>query len=392
VPKTRSTQFRGRTSLRAQIFWACCGILLLLAAVFVAVVTCFLAGVDAAETPERLRLLWQAALACWVVALIPIWLIARLESRWVVRRVQEPIAALVRQCEAIREGRAAPRLSYDGSDVELDSLAAAVNDLLKHLNGFVVCQHRFAVDAAHELRTPLTAQIVVGEHALARRCSSAELREVVGSMLEESKHMRRLIENLLELARASAVASVVDDKPARGQMEVELGKLAQGCVESLQVLAEEKRQRLELSATVVWANADLTLVRQALLNVIHNAIEHCPEGTRINVITGHLSCDQAMIRVRDNGPGISLEHQAHVFKRFYRGSGSGARRGLGLGLSIAEALLRSQRGHIHLASEPGAGCCFTLTLPRIPEPALEPASACRTDAEGGDLSYLPNAV
>jgi len=364
----------------------------LLAAAYSVLVSGFPAQVDAAATPERLSPLWQAALVCWFVALPAIWLIARLESRWVVRRVREPIATLVHQCQEIRAGRAAPRLSYEGNDVELGSLALAVNDLLKYFNGFVACQRRFAADAAHELRTPLTAQMVVGENALARRCSSGELREAIGSMLEESKHMRLLIDNLLELARASAVAGAPAGRPPREPMPVELGRLARGCVESLQVLAEEKHQHLEVSTFRVWADADVTLIRQALLNVIHNAIEHCPEGTRILVLTERFSVNQAMIRVMDDGPGIPLEHQPHVFRRFYRSRSSGARRGLGLGLSIADALLRSQRGEIHLTSEPGNGCCFTLTLPLIGEPGVDAVSACGGDSAGAELTVVPDAV
>jgi len=375
------------TSLRTRELWARGAILVLLAGAHSVVMIGFMAQIDAADKAGRIRLMWQGALTCWLVALPAVWLMARLQSRWAVRGVGERIATLVHQCQEIGAGRAVPRLSYEGNDAELRNLALAVNDLLKYFNGFVACQRRFAADAAHELRTPLTAQIVVGENALARRCSSGELREVIGSMLEESKHMRLLIDNLLELARASAVAGVADDSPPRGPMPVELGKLARGCVDTLQVLAEEKHQHLELSISRVWADAAVTLIRQALLNVIHNAIEHCPEGTRIIVLSDRFSVNQAMIQVIDNGPGIPLERQPHVFRRFYRGCSSGARRGLGLGLSIADALLRSQRGQIHLASEPGNGCCFTLTLPLLAEPEAD--VVCNCDSEGHDMTVVP---
>ena len=101
--------------------------------------------------------------------------------------------------------------------------------------------------------------------------------------------------------------------------------LARDCVESLRVLAEEKRQSIEVRATeAVLAHADLTMVRQALLNVIHNAIEHCPEGTDIQVGTAR-SPNEALIWVQDNGPGIALEEQCYVFERFYRGAGASRR-------------------------------------------------------------------
>lgn len=346
-------------SLRERAFWACFSILVSLSALY---------GVGFAtwliwdEMPGHVSLAWRIAGACWVIALPPIWIIARWESRWVVRRVQEPILSLIRQCEQIRDGGLPARLRSPGRDEELGALAAALNGLLEHFNRIVIRQHQFAADAAHELRTPLTAQSVVGENALARRSSAAELREAVGSMLEESKHMQRLIESLLDLTRAS-VTSVADQEPAGQPVPLNLGELARGCVETLQVLAEEKHQRIELLARPVYAEADPTIVRQALLNVIHNAIEHCPPGTRIQVESARFGRNQAMLRVSDNGPGIPAEQQARLFDRFYRGPSAAGRRGLGLGLSIARALLKSQRGNIHLRSDPGAGCRLTLTLP-----------------------------
>jgi len=379
----RGMQVVGHASLRTHAFWTCFGILVLLATAYGTVLAVFLGQGDALDLSERQALAWRIGLACWLFGLPLIWLMARIESRWILRRVQQPIAALVNQCEEIRAGRAAPRLKLAQGDAELVDLTHAINEILAHFNRIVLCQHQFAADAAHELRTPLTALSVVGENALGRRCTGAEMREAVGSMLEESKHMKRLIENLLELSRASAVGATERDT-ARDREPLELGRLAQGCVESLQILAEEKHQRIELTAAPVWTDADATLVRQALLNVIHNAIEHCPDGALIHVVTGRFARDRAMIRVIDDGPGIALEQQAHVFKRCYRAANTTRRRSLGLGLSIAKAVLKSQRGDIHLRSEPGAGCCFTLTLPRLSDRVAVEAARIAV-AEPGDV-------
>jgi signal transduction histidine kinase len=354
----------GRTNPRTHAFWTCFGILCSFASAYGVVLAVILGKGDLLDLAERPALAWRVALGCWLFGLPLMWLVAHLESRWILRRVREPIARLMRQCEDIRAGRVAARVTYATGDSELAGLTCAINELLAHFNRIVLCQHQFAADAAHELRTPLTALAVVGENALASRCAGAELREAVGSMLEESKHMQRLIENLLELSRASAVGAAERD-PSRECQPLELGRLARSCVEALQILAEEKQQRIELASVPVWSDADATLVRQALLNVIHNAIEHCPEGARIQVVTGRFARDCAMIRVIDDGPGIPIEQQAYVFKRFFRAGGTTRRRSLGLGLSIARAVLKSQRGDIYLRSEAGAGCCFTLILPRL---------------------------
>jgi signal transduction histidine kinase len=301
--------------------------LVLAAAAYGAGLAIFLPHGTLQDTPVRATLAWEVTVAFWLLGLPPIWLIARFEARCMARRMQA------------------------------------------HFSQTIVRQHRFVTDAAHELRTPLTAQAVIGESALTRKATRAELREAVGSMLEESKHMRRLIDSLLELTRVSA-EGVVEKMPRRKARPLDLGRLSHKCVESLQILAEEKQQTLRLvGACDVWVDADVTIVRQAVLNVIHNAIEHCPQGACIQVETLVLSPTQGAIRVTDDGPGIALEEQSRVFERFYRGPASARRRGggLGLGLAIARAVMQSQRGDIRLVSRPGAGCCFTLTLPMLPE-------------------------
>jgi signal transduction histidine kinase len=313
-------------------FRTCFGVLVSVSAVYGVVFALFVSHDGALNLPVRGATAWSIAAACWVSALYPIWLIARLESGWIRRRV------------------------------------AAVDEVLDRFHRVIVSQHQFTADIAHELRTPLTAQSLVGENALARRCTSAELREVVGSMLEESKHMQRLIDSLLDLTRVAATTEAGPESAAqRPRTPLDLGELARNCVESLQVLAEEKGQRIELTARPVWADADPTMVRQAILNVIHNAIEHCQAGARIHVETARFARNHAMLRVTDDGPGIALDEQEHVFERFYRRATAGRHRGLGLGLSIAKAVLKSQRGSIHLRSEPGAGARFTLVLPLLTE-------------------------
>jgi signal transduction histidine kinase len=296
---------------------------------------------------------WQAAALGWVLAVLVIGLIAR-------------IASMIERCEREANQSGIP-VSLPNSKRRRDVPWRApprTEERLAHLEQVFVRQHRFVSDAAHELRTPLTAQCVVGESVLAKQAvTSAELRDVIVSMLEESKHMKRLIEGLLDLTRAS-LTNTAEQGVSRQPVALDLGELTRDCVESLQVLAEEKRQSIQVSAAPgVWADVDLTMVRQALLNVIHNSIEHCPEGTHIHVDTVRCSASEALIRVQDNGPGIPLQEQRYVFERLYRGAGASRQRSLGLGLSIAKAVLCSQGGGIELRSTPGEGCCFLLTLP-----------------------------
>jgi signal transduction histidine kinase len=296
---------------------------------------------------------WRTATLCWALALVVLGLIAAI--RWMVERCER---------EASQNGGLPTLTPAQQSTVVPARTVTGAQKRVVHLEQVIVRQHRFVSDVAHELRTPLTAQCVVGESLLAKQgVTSAELRDGIASILEESKHMKRLIEGLLDLTRA-ALTNAAEHEVSRQPVALDLGVLAHDCVESLRVLAEEKQQRIEVStAAEVFADVDLTIVRQALLNVIHNSIEHCPEGTHIHVETKRCSHKEALIRVQDNGPGIPVQEQRYVFERFYRGAGTSRRRSLGLGLSIAKAILATQGGGIELESTPGAGCCFLLTLP-----------------------------
>lgn len=305
---------------------------------------------------------WSNALALLGVLLALslaclLWLTRRQRLR---RDIDESIVSLIAQCQAIQQGRALRRLVLTRSQAELGPLITALNELLSHLDRIITRQHRFVADAAHELLTPLAAQTVVGQNALARRLTIKQSSEAIGSMLEEADHMERLIDGLLALTRASLPQA--EDEQAHRE-PVDLGQLAGSCVQSLHVLAEEKQQTVSIQLRgPLWSQVDVTMVRQALLNVIHNAIEHCPEGSEIRIETRRDQHD-ALIVVSDNGPGIAPADQPQVFERFYRGSGSSRRRGLGLGLAIARALLLSQGGRIDLHSIGAGGCRFDLALP-----------------------------
>jgi signal transduction histidine kinase len=329
-----------RTRSRARVFQLCFAIPAALIAVYATVLS------------DQIHA-WQTATICWVLTLVVMGLIAR-------------IASIIERCEreASQNGGAAVLPPAEQPRAALLRAAVGTQERQAHLEQVIVRQHRFVSDAAHELRTPLTAQCVVGQSVLAKQgATGEELRDAIVSMLEESKHMKRLIEGLLDLTRAS-LANTGGQGVSRQPVALDLSVLSRDCVESLRVLAEEKQQSIEVNATPgVLADADLTMVRQALLNVIHNSIEHCPEGTHIQVDTVRCSPSEALIRVQDNGPGIPVEAQRHVFERFYRGAGASRQRSLGLGLSIAKAVLCSQGGGIDLKSTPGEGCCFLLTLP-----------------------------
>lgn len=372
-----SQQRSRRATLETRVFWLCFAVMAGLTAIYGTALLVFL-------LLSSHVVAWHV-LGCVLLALVPVWLTARFASAWIANHIEAPMRSIVEQCQEIEAGQGPRRLAYSDRCGELGSVATAINSMLSHLDEIIVRQHRCFADAAHELRTPLTAQAVVGENVLAKRPSSSDLREAVGSMLEEAKHMKRLIESLLSLSRASLTRSRGFDTPRKKQ-PLDLSDLARSCTHSLQILAEEKQQSIEMKlGGPLWVAADLTLLRQALLNVIHNSIEHCPEGVHIDIETVACAKGDGVIRVRDDGPGIPLDEQPRVFERFYRGTQTSRRRGLGLGLAIARAVLEAQGGRLLLSSVYGAGCCFTLMLPLTRPPTRLSQDVVGDDGSGVEL-------
>ena len=234
------------------------------------------------------------------------------------------------------------------------------NDTLDRLENAFEQMRRFTADASHELRTPLTAIRSVGEVSLQRDASREEYRETIGSMLEEANRLTRLVENLLTISRADTGQYHLERCP------VPVFDLTCESAALLDVLVDEKSQHLHLegdhSATVV---GDRIVLRQAIVNVLHNAIKFSPCHGEISVSTIQ-SGSEVRIRVADSGPGIMPEDISKIFRRFYRVDKSRSEDGggVGLGLSIAKWAVEAHGGRITIESHAGEGCTFQIDIPR----------------------------
>src|SRR5262249_23697756 len=161
---------------------------------------------------------------------------------------------------------------------ELGQMAAVFNETLARLERSFDQLRRFTADASHELRTPLTAMKTVGEVGLRDRRGGGDYREVIGSMLEEVDRLSHLVDGLLTLSRADAGTMPLE------QVAEDLGNIAREVAGQLGVLAEEKRQRLVVeSREPAVARVDRVLFRQALMNLVDNAIRYSPDGGQVRI-------------------------------------------------------------------------------------------------------------
>ncbi len=274
-------------------------------------------------------------------------------KRWLL-----PLESMTQEANRITAADLSRRLPVANPHDELGQLAKVFNVTLDRLQESFETLDRFVADASHELRTPLTTLRSVGEVGLRRGRTEDEYREIIGSMLEEAQRLQLLIQRLLELAGAEGGAQAVQ----RSRLNV--GDFVATCANELGILAEYKRQRVLVETQEVTADTDPVLLRQALQNLLDNAIKYSPDAATIRVEV-RATERTVEIRVADEGPGIGEESRARLMQRFYRpdrgrGRSSG---GFGLGLSITKAYMRVLGGS--LEHEPGAaqGSTFRLTLP-----------------------------
>ena len=218
---------------------------------------------------------------------------------------------------------------------------------------------RFTADASHELRTPLSVIRGIGEVGLRETRTPAEYKEAIGSMLEEVDRLTSLVDALLRLSHADAGTVVLSTE------RFDLGQLARDVAASLGVLADERSQRFALDlAAGVSVSADRLVLREAVTNIIDNAIKHSPRGSSIQVDV-RTDGSHALLTVTDEGHGVPVEYRDRVFDRFFRIDEGRSRDhgGTGLGLAIAKWAVEANGGRLSVNAGPRGGSAFQIALP-----------------------------
>ncbi len=297
-------------------------------------------------------------LSVGAVALLAV-LLAALVSYFSVKAALEPLTRVTAVADQITHADDLSRRIPvpQGAGDEVWTLVQAFNATLSRLEALFQAQRRFIADVGHELRTPLT--VIKGNAQWMRRIGKLDW-EALDSIEEEADRLSRLVDDLLLLERAEA-----GKLPLRREM-VDLGAIAADVLREMQVVAREKI-RLQADIQPVMVCGDPDRLKQVLLNLVGNAIKYTPQGGVVRLMVGQKG-SYAVATVQDTGPGIPPEDLPHIFERFYRADKARSRgKGFGLGLSIAYWIVKHHDGRIEVASRPGEGTTFTVTLPIMPE-------------------------
>jgi two-component system heavy metal sensor histidine kinase CusS len=235
------------------------------------------------------------------------------------------------------------------------------NQMLDNLEASFARLSRFSADIAHELRTPLSNLTGSLEVCLTRPRDESEYRVAIASALEDSQRLTGLIENLLFLAR------VENPSHALRHERCEAGDICAWVVVQYEAQSRPKglRLRIEGAATLY---ADTLLLRQAVGNVLANAVRHAPPGSEILLAISGSPASGVEITVSDQGAGIAPEHLPRLFDRFYQtdpARGHKAAQGSGLGLSIVRSIMELHGGRAEIESAPRHGTRVTLHFPAM---------------------------
>lgn len=312
---------------------------------------------DIVEPLETLRF------ALWLMAPLAIGL-GTIGGYWLAGRALAPVAEITNLAIEIEADRLGRRIPDPGARDEIGRLVDTLNQMIARLEASFDGMRRFTADASHELRGPLATMRSALDVALSRPRTAEEYVSVLRSVGDDVDRLRAIVDGLLVLARADAGRLPLENGPVR------LDVVAAEVVESFRPSAEARGVSLRTHADApVRTDGDERWLRQLVVNLVDNAVKFsagCPraESPSVVVAVGE-DRDAALLTVTDDGPGLPPGTEERIFERFYRGEEASSMlrtTGFGLGLAIAEWIVRAHGGRIEAGNRPGGGSVFTVRL------------------------------
>jgi heavy metal sensor kinase len=310
---------------------------------------------DFKEVQETLTELVAGLLTAGSIAL----LLAVLAGMFLARRITRPLAAIAKTAESIQLSDLTREVPRTGTGDEIDRLAEVLNQAFHRLREAFERQTRFTADASHELRNPVAVIKSHAEIALSKPREPEAYREALQEIQSASDRLRGLLEGLLFLARA-------DNRQLQAAFEAtDLAELAREGVESFEAKARERSVSLAVEApSPLSLSGDRVLLSMLMRNLLSNAVRHCREGGKVTVGVNREG-EKAVLKVEDEGEGISAEVLPKIFERFFRVDEARTREagGTGLGLAIVKTVAQVHGGEVSATSTPGEGTTVRVHFP-----------------------------
>ncbi len=309
------------------------------------------------KRPEKRGELLEGFEAIFAGVMIPVVLVG-LAGGWILAsRALRPIRELIRTVRRIDSGNMDARVPLVQTNDELEELVRLFNAMLGRIESLISGMREALDNLGHDLRTPLTRLNGTIETALRSESGAETLREALMDSAEEAGRIATTLETLMDISEAE-----------KGIMNLKLEKtdvvpVIRQVLDLYEYVAEDKGVTVAATLpTVLVATVDSSRIRQAVANLVDNAVKFTLCGGRVDLKAAEHP-GEIMILVRDNGVGIPESDLPKIFDRLFRGEKSRSHRGLGLGLSMVQAVVSAHHGRVEVESMPGKGATFTVFLP-----------------------------
>jgi signal transduction histidine kinase len=275
------------------------------------------------------------------------------------RRALVGVETVTRTARRISEGSLEKRVPVKKRADEIDQLALTFNQMLDRIEILVTGIKEMSDNIAHDLKSPITRIRGIAEVSLTAGSSMQEYESMAAGTVEECDRLLDMINTMLIISRTEAGVTQLDCQ------KLDITNIVRDARDIFQSPADDKGLTLAYSGPDnADISGDMRLIQRMVANLLDNAIKYTPANGRIDVRVAAGADQSVQITVQDNGRGISVKDQEHIFERFYRCDPSRSQAGTGLGLSFARAVARAHKGDISVSSTIGEGSTFTVTLPK----------------------------
>ncbi len=280
-------------------------------------------------------------------------LIACIGGAWLSARALKPVTDITAAALTISIENLSERLPVPDTGDELAHLTEVLNTMLARLESAVKTLSQFVADASHEFRTPLAVIRTTAELALRRARAPEAYRDSLQEIAAEAERMTALVEDLLILARSDAGAVDMPLGP------VDLREILRDVLAEMKSLAEFRRIHIKpvLGDHEAMVSGNRAALHRLFLVLLDNAVKYSSEGGQVIV-----NLSDHTVKIQDFGPGIDPADLPHIFKRFYQADRARSQGGYGLGLSLADSIVKAHGGSIEVTSISGKGSSFEVTL------------------------------
>ncbi|MCA9483902.1 MAG: HAMP domain-containing histidine kinase [Nitrospina sp.] len=311
-------------------------------------------GIDTGQT-GKMRGQFNMVL---LVALLALLILGSLSGGFIVKRAMRGVRRATETALKIGEHNLETRLPLRNEGEEIDRLAMAFNLMLQRIASLIKELREVSDNVAHDLKRPVIRIRSVAEMMLTQPGIPEEGKDAAGMIIEECDRLVGTVHTMLEIARLDAAGR------SDPRQTVDLTELCRTAVDLFGPAAEDRGMHITLNVPdqPVLLQGDPGQLQRALANLLDNALLYAGRGTL--AVSVQMLNEEVRIEVLDEGPGVPKQLQSRIFERFFREDPSRSEPGSGLGLSLVSAIARAHGGQVHLESEPGAGCRFSLIFPK----------------------------